>query len=166
MRAFTVYIFIYFIVSKYLKYYSFHKTFQQAIWVRRLKYWIWMYIAFLISNTLYRMSYDIHINLPKGYPMAKSLLWVQKIAKIPALPRFRGLNTDNVIIKTLKNTILFDINIDRRKIQLTELRSNLTRDMKIRLGKENVPTNIFMPFTSVSNTQFIRPAKYLKNILS
>lgn len=94
--------------------------------------------------------------------MAKSLLWVQKIAKIPALPNFKGLPTRRVITITEKNIILFDTRIDKRNSQLTWLSSSSARDMNMRDGRENVPTKVLIPFASVSEIKFIRPAEYLK----
>lgn len=99
-----------------------------------------------------------------GYPIAKSLLCVQNIPNIPALPKLIGLPTNRVIIITEKNTIALATNIERRNIQFTELKSSSAKDIKIKDGKANVPTNVFNPFASVSDIKFIRPAKYLKGI--
>lgn len=90
--------------------------------------------------------------------MAKSLLCVQNIAKIPALPKFIGLLTNSVMTRTVKNTSPFAMSIDNRNNQFTELKSNWAKDIKISDGSEKVPTNILIPFASVSETIFIRPA--------
>lgn len=58
-----------------------------------------------------------------GYPKAKSLLCVQNIANIPALPKFKGLDTSIVIIMTPKKTIPLANSIARRNVQLTVLKS-------------------------------------------
>lgn len=100
-------------------------------------------------------------SLPMGNPIAKSLLCVQNIAKMPALSNFKGLVTKRVIIITAKNTILFAISIDKRKSQLTSPSSNSANDINIRAGKEKVPTNVPIPLASVSEIKFILPAKYL-----
>lgn len=81
------------------------------------------------------------------------------MAKIPALPNFRGLPTSRVINITEKNIILFDTSIDNRNSQLTWLNSSSARDMNISEGKENVPTKVLIPFASVSEIRFIRPAE-------
>lgn len=101
------------------------------------------------------------IFLPIGKPIAKSLLCVQNIAKIPALSNFRGLVTNKVIIITEKNTILFATNIDKRKSQFTSPNSNSAKDRNIRAGSEKLPTKVPIPLASVSEIKFIRPAKYL-----
>lgn len=110
------------------------------------------------NGKLFRINIQIG-TLPIGYPIAKSLLCVQNIAKIPARPTLTGLPTNNVTIITAKNTILFAINIDNKNSQLTADKSNSANDMKINDGKANVPTNVFIPFASVSEIKFIRPAK-------
>lgn len=97
-----------------------------------------------------------------GYPIAKSLLCVQNIAKIPARPKFIGRPTNKVIIITAKNTIDLAINIETKNIQFTELKSSSASDIKIKDGREKVPTNVLKPFASVSEIKFMRPAKYLK----
>lgn len=94
--------------------------------------------------------------------MAKSLLCVQKMAKMPARPRFKGLPTNKVIIITAKNTTPFAINTEVKNSQFTEERFKVASDIKIRDGNEKVPTKVLMPFASVSDIIFMRPAKYLK----
>lgn len=59
-----------------------------------------------------------------GYPKAKSLLCVQNIANIPALPRFSGLDTSMVTIITPKNTKPLARSIANRNVQLTVLKSS------------------------------------------
>lgn len=87
---------------------------------------------------------------------------MQNIANIPALPKFKGLETSIVTIITAKNTKPFASNIAPRKVQLTVLKSNWARDRNIRDGNANVPTNVAMPFDSVADTTLRRPAMYLK----
>lgn len=100
--------------------------------------------------------------IPIGYPIAKSLLCVQNIAKMPALPKLIGLPTNIVTTITEKNTMLLAIKIDKRNVQLTEVKSSCANDININDGNENVPTKVLMPLASVSDIRFIRPAKYLK----
>lgn len=104
--------------------------------------------------------------LPIGKPIAKSLLWVQKIAKIPAAANLLGLPINKVITITEKNTILFAISTDAKNNQLTWLRSSCAKDIKMRDGNEKVPIKELIPFASVSEIRFIRPAKYLKGFAS
>lgn len=99
---------------------------------------------------------------PIGYPTAKSLLCVQNIANIPALPKLIGLPTNRVTTITEIKTMVLDMRIDNRNIQFTLLRFNSAMDIKIKDGNENVPTNVFIPLASVSLTRFMRPAKYLQ----
>lgn len=94
--------------------------------------------------------------------MAKSLLCVQNIAKIPARPKFMGRDTNSVMIITRKNTIAFETNIANKKVQFTVLQSNSTNDINIRQGNANVPTNVFNPFASELVMILRRPAMYLK----
>lgn len=91
---------------------------------------------------------------------------MQKIANIPARPKLMGLPTRRVIIITVVKTMVFEIRIERRKSQFTDDRFNCAKDMKIREGRENVPTNVLMPFDSVSEMRFIRPAKYPQIIIA
>lgn len=72
--------------------------------------------------------------------MAKSLLCVQKIANIPALPKFSGRTTNNVINITEKNAIDLEIRIANRNLQLTVPKLISDNEMKIKLGNANVPT--------------------------
>lgn len=81
------------------------------------------------------------------------------MANMPALPKLKGLATSKVRAITHTNTMLLEISMERRKSQLTDVSSSFAKDMKIREGRENVPTNVFMPFASVSEIMFIRPAK-------
>jgi hypothetical protein len=60
--------------------------------------------------------------LPMGKPMAKSLLWVQKMAKSPALPRFTGRLISSVMMPTPKNTTALAISKDNKNFQFTELK--------------------------------------------
>lgn len=60
---------------------------------------------------------------------------------------------------TAKKTIDFAMSIDSRNVQLTDVRSSCASDMKINDGSENVPTNVLMPFASVSDIKFILPAQ-------
>lgn len=57
-----------------------------------------------------------------GYPRAKSLDCVQKMANRPALDRSIGLVTSSVKTSTTTNTVSFEIRIDSRKVQLTRLK--------------------------------------------
>ena len=60
-------------------------------------------------------------NSPIGYPRAKSLLCVQKMAKSPALEKFIGLVNRSVNITTATNTVALLIKIAMRNIQFTRL---------------------------------------------
>lgn len=93
--------------------------------------------------------------------MAKSLLCVQNVANIPARPKFNGRDTNIVIATTKKNTIPFEMSIDRRNFQFTVCQSNSTNDRNINDGNENVPTNVFRPFVSALVIILRTPAKYL-----
>lgn len=93
--------------------------------------------------------------------MAKSLLWVQNMANNPALPKFRGLATNNDTTITLKNIIAFAISIAKRNHQFTMAKFSSARDMKIKLGSAKFPTNVFRPFASVCEMMLNRPATYL-----
>lgn len=105
------------------------------------------------------MNLTVEVDLPIGYPIAKSLLCVQNIAKIPARPKFTGRPTSSVTIITVKNTKLFAINIESKNNQFTELRSSSAKDIKINDGRAKFPTNVLIPFASVSEIRFMRPAK-------
>lgn len=94
-----------------------------------------------------------------GKPIAKSLLCVQNIDKIPARPKSSGRVISNETMPTAKNTIHFDIRMANKKIQLTVLQSNATNDVKINDGNANVPTNVFKPFVSAFVMIFKRPAR-------
>lgn len=86
------------------------------------------------------------------------------MANIPARPKLCPLLTTNkVTITTERNTMVFETRIESRNFQFTEVKSSCAKDMKIKEGSENVPTKVFMPFASVSEIRFIRPAKYLEN---
>lgn len=61
-------------------------------------------------------------NSPIGYPRAKSLLCVQKMAKSPALEKFIGLVNRSVNITTAINTAALLIKIAMRNIQFTRLK--------------------------------------------
>lgn len=93
-----------------------------------------------------------------GKPIAKSLLCVQKIDKIPARPKSSGRVISNDTMPTAKNTIHLEIKMANKKSQLTVLQSNATNDVKISDGNANVPTNVFRPFVSAFVMIFNRPA--------
>jgi hypothetical protein len=61
-------------------------------------------------------------DLPMGKPMAKSLLWVQKMENSPALPRFTGRLISSVMMPTPKNTTALAISNDNKNFQFTELK--------------------------------------------
>ena len=67
----------------------------------------------------------------------------------PALPILRPWLTSNEMTRTARKIIVLVINIDKRKFQLTELKSRLDRFPKIIAGKANVPTNVPMPLDSL-----------------
>lgn len=71
-------------------------------------------------------SLQITLCSPMGYPMAKSLLCVQKMEKSPARARLTGRLTSSVRAPTPKNTIALATRMDSRKAQLTELWHNVT----------------------------------------
>ena len=83
---------------------------------------------------------SLHPRFDTSIFIAKSLLCVQNIAKIPLLPRFNGRTTSNPISSTEKNTTDFEMKIAKRNLQFTV--SHLTSDSerKIREGNANVPT--------------------------
>lgn len=83
---------------------------------------------------------------------------MQNIANSPARPALTGRRTSKVTIMTEKKTIPLAIKIARRNRQLTEVRSSLASDMKIRDGSEKVPTKVLRPFASVSEIKLRRPA--------
>lgn len=93
------------------------------------------------------------------YPIAKSLLCVQNIAKSPALPKLSGRTTSSVINKTAIKTIALDMSIDKRKVQLTVLQFSSARDKKISEGSAKLPTKVFKPLLSVFEIIFKRPAR-------
>jgi hypothetical protein len=88
----------------------------------------------------YFLNTENYIKLPIGYPIAKSLDCVQKIANIPDFPTFSGRITSKEINKTEKNAIDFEIKIASRKSQLTVLQLTEYKDIKIVEGRANVPT--------------------------
>lgn len=90
--------------------------------------------------------------------MAKSLLCVQNMARIPARPKFNGRVINSDTMPTAKNTIHFEIRIANKKIQFTVFQSNATSDVKINDGNANVPTNVFKPLVSAFVIIFNRPA--------
>lgn len=67
-----------------------------------------------------------------------------------------------LMIITDKNTRLLATRMESRKNQLTVVNSSSARDMKMSAGRENVPTKVLMPFPSVSEMRFMRPAAYLE----
>jgi hypothetical protein len=66
----------------------------------------------------------------------------------------------NVIIITEKKIVAFASKIALRKIQLTEVKFNSQRVLNIRAGNAKVPTNVFSPLASVSETK-LNLKKYL-----
>lgn len=90
--------------------------------------------------------------------MAKSLLCVQKMAKMPARPKFNGLVINSDTMPTAKNTIHFEMRMANRNIQFTVCQSNATSDVNINDGNANVPTNVFNPLVSAFVIIFSRPA--------
>lgn len=94
-----------------------------------------------------------------GEPIAKSLLCVQNIAKMPARPKFNGLVIRSETAPTAKNTIHLEMRTASRKIQLTDFQSKATSDVKISAGNANVPTNVFKPLVSAFVIIFNRPAR-------
>lgn len=58
-------------------------------------------------------------------------------------------------------TEAFAKKIASKNSQLTELRSSVAIDIKIKDGKAKVPTNVFKPLASVAEIMFNRPATYL-----
>lgn len=113
---------------------------------------------------MYEHNSQKEIYLLIGNPKAKSLLCVQNIANIPALPRFIGFETSSVTAITEKNIIPLANRIASRNIQLTVLKSRRASDRNMRDGKAKVPTNVAIPLDSVEETTFRRPATYLKII--
>lgn len=93
-----------------------------------------------------------------GDPMAKSLLCVQNIAKMPALPKLVGLVIRSETIPTAKNTTHFEMRMANKNIQLTVFQSKVTSDVKISDGNANVPTNVFNPLVSALVIILSRPA--------
>lgn len=83
---------------------------------------------------------------------------MQNIAYIPALPKWTCLDTSKVTIITPKNTIPLASKIASKNVQLTVLKSNRAKDKNIKLGRAKVPTNVAIPFDSVDDTIFKRPA--------
>jgi hypothetical protein len=73
-----------------------------------------------------------------------------------------GLVTSSVITRTTRKTDDFAKRMASKNSQLTELRSSVAIDMKIRDGKEKVPTKVFNPLASVAEIMFNLPATYLK----
>ena len=59
---------------------------------------------------------------------------------------------------TAKKTIDLAKKMERRKYQLTELKSNVAMDMKIKQGNENVPRKVLRPLPSVGEITFSLPA--------
>lgn len=86
------------------------------------------------------------------------------MAKIPALPKLTGLETNIVTTITPKKITPFARRIASKKLQLTVEKSSLASDTNIRDGNANVPTKVPMPFDSDGETTFKRPATYLKSI--
>jgi hypothetical protein len=72
-----------------------------------------------------------------------------------------GLVTSNVITRTTMKTDAFAKRIASKNCQLTELRSSVAIDIKIRDGREKVPTKVFKPLASVVEIMFNLPATYL-----
>lgn len=93
-----------------------------------------------------------------GEPIAKSLLCVQKIARIPARPKLSGRVISNDTMPTAKKMIHFEMRMAVKNVQLTVLQSSATSDVKISDGNANVPTNVFRPFVSAFVMIFDRPA--------
>lgn len=96
--------------------------------------------------------------------MAKSLLCVVNIAKRAARPGFDGFLINNDTTSTIKNTQLFASNIASKNLQLTNVKSNLANDIKIKDGRAKVPTKVFKPFASNFVITLNLPAIYLKII--
>lgn len=90
--------------------------------------------------------------------MAKSLLCVQNIAKMPARPKLSGRVISSDTMPTAKKTMHFEIRMAVRKVQFTVLQSSATSDVNISDGNANVPTNVFKPFVSAFVIIFNRPA--------
>lgn len=93
-----------------------------------------------------------------GKPMAKSLLCVQNMGKMPARPKSSGRVISNDTMPTAKNTIHFEMRMASKNIQLTVFQSSATSDVKISDGNANVPTNVFKPLVSAFVIIFKRPA--------
>lgn len=68
------------------------------------------------------------------------MLCVQKIARIPDLPKLSGRTTRRLVSITAKNTIHFEYKIARRKFQLTVPKLISDSERKISDGSANVPT--------------------------
>ena len=58
-----------------------------------------------------------------------------------------------VISMTEKKTVAFARRMALRKVQFTDVKSSSQRVRNIRAGNANVPTNVFRPLDSVSDTK-------------
>merc|ERR1719427_20422 len=84
-----------------------------------------------------------------GSPIPKSLVWVQKMAKMEGREKDLGLLMMNSIPPTRMKMRVLETKMARRKLHLILLKLSFARDVKIRTGRENLPTNVFRPFASV-----------------
>jgi len=73
---------------------------------------------------------------------------VVNIAKSAARPGFDGFLITNETISTMINTQLFASNTASKNFQLTNVKSNFAKDIKIKDGRAKVPTKVFKPFAS------------------
>ncbi len=75
-----------------------------------------------------------------GNPMAKSLLIVQKMVKIPAFPISAGLVIISVITITKTAIIILATKTESTKFQFTESHLISSSDKKMVDGRAKVPT--------------------------
>ena len=124
------------------------------------------------------------IHSPMGYPKAKSLLCVQKMANRPALEKFIGRVSKSVNMTTATKTAALLIIMAIRNIQLTwlnngqiiitanvnkceslivyiYLKSSSANAVKMMQGKAKLPTKVFKPLDS---TCPIMPHLPLRNL--
>lgn len=97
-----------------------------------------------------------------GYPIAKSLLCVAKIANSAARPEFVGRVTIRDTPSTTKNTHALARKTANKNFQLTNEKSSFARDKNINDGRANVPTNVFRPLASGFDIISSLPAIYLQ----
>lgn len=90
--------------------------------------------------------------------MAKSLVWVQKIASNPARAGFVGRVTTTVMIMIRKKMIAFETNIARMNNQFTFDKSRVHNAKNIVDGNENFPTNVSNPEVSRGVIKCVLPA--------